>query len=70
MEVTRERPSDDDPVVAAYKKDVDRSLLERNLQLTPTERVEQLQRFVALMAELQEAGARARTTDQGSEPRS
>ena len=53
-------PVTPDPVVEAYKRDVDRSLLVRNLRLTPTQRVEQLQRFVAVMAELQEAGQRAR----------
>ncbi len=54
-----------DPVVEAYKKDVDRSLLDRNLQLTPTERIEQLQRFVAFMIELQQAGERARASAHG-----
>lgn len=49
-----ERP---DPVVEAYKRDVDRTLFERNLQLSPTERLEQLQRFVAFLAE---AGAATR----------
>ena len=49
-----------DPVVEAYKRDVDRTLFDRNLLLTPTERVEQLQRFVAFLFEVQLAGERQR----------
>jgi hypothetical protein len=56
-----EPPDAPDPVVEAYKSGVDRTLFERNLRLTPTERVEQLQRFVRFLAEA--AAARARTTD-------
>jgi len=47
-----------DPLVEAYKKHIDRTLLERNLTLTPTERLEQLQRFVAFLVELQNAPRR------------
>lgn len=46
-----------DPVVEVFKRDVDRTLFERNLRLTPSERIEQLQRFVAFIAEAQ-AGVR------------
>ena len=38
-----------DPVIEAYKKDVDRTLLRENLKLTPTQRIAkhaQMQRFV------------------------
>ena len=35
-----------DPVIEAYKKDVDRTLLRENLKLTPAQRVEKLQRFM------------------------
>ncbi|MEW6324642.1 MAG: hypothetical protein AB1515_04580 [Nitrospirota bacterium] len=51
---------DPDPVIEAYKKDVDRTLLRENLKLTVEER------FLALMAlqrtaeEMQRAGARSR----------
>ena len=41
-------PADSDPVVEAYKKDIDRTLIRENLKLTPSQRVEkliQLQRF-------------------------
>lgn len=34
--------SDPDPVIEAYKKDVDRTLLRENLKLTTTERVEKM----------------------------
>ncbi len=37
-------PADDlDPVIEAYKKDVDRTLLRENLKLTPEERVRKAQ---------------------------
>lgn len=52
-----------DPVVELYKRDVDRTLFERNLRLTPSERLEQLQRFVALIFELQQARRAARSRD-------
>jgi hypothetical protein len=51
---------DSDPVVEAYKQDVDRTLLRRNLRLTPEERFlqhDELQRFAA---ELRRAGKAAR----------
>lgn len=48
-----------DPVVEAYKRDVDGTLLDRNLALSHTERVEQLQRFVAFLYELQQARRRS-----------
>ena len=54
-----------DPVVEAYKRDVDRTLFERNLQLTPSERIEQLQRAVAFLCEVQRAGRAAHAADHG-----
>jgi hypothetical protein len=39
-----------DPVIEAYKKDVDRTLLRENLKLTPQQRIDNLlamQRFAA-----------------------
>lgn len=35
-----------DPVIEAYKRDVDRTLLRENLKLTPGERLRKLQSFV------------------------
>jgi len=49
-----------DPVVAAYLKDVDRSLLRSNLRLSPEERIRKLQDFVRTLAVLREAGRRAK----------
>ncbi|HET7293580.1 MAG TPA: hypothetical protein VFM88_14240 [Vicinamibacteria bacterium] len=45
-----------DPVIEAYKKDVDRTLLRENLRLTPDER---LRKLTAFMRSLQ--GVRAAT---------
>ena len=47
-----------DPVIEAYKKDVDRTLIREMLTLTPEERILKLQDFVAFAIELQEAGRR------------
>lgn len=49
-----------DPVIEAYKKDVDRTLIREMLKLTPEERILKLQGFVALAVELQNAGRRLR----------
>ena len=49
------------PVIEAYKKDVDRTLLRENLKLTPDQRLDKLQGFVGLVADLREAGRRARS---------
>ena len=45
-----------DPVIEAYKKDVDRTLLRENLKLTPEQRVRRLIRFLKLLGELRRAG--------------
>lgn len=52
----------DDPVIARYLRDVDRSLLRRNLALTPQQRLEQLQQLARLAEELRRAGERLRRT--------
>ena len=44
-----------DPVVEAYKVDIDRSLLRENLQRSPTERVERLQRAVHAILALKQS---------------
>jgi len=49
-----------DPVVEAYKKDVDRTLIREMLTLTPEERILKLQDFVAFAVELQKAGRQLR----------
>ena len=50
-----------DPVVEAYKKDVDRTLLRENLKLSPEARLRKLQDFVAFAAVLRDAGRQSRT---------
>jgi hypothetical protein len=45
-----------DPVIEAYKKDVDRTLIREMLKLTPEERILKLQDFVLFAIELQKAG--------------
>jgi hypothetical protein len=52
---------DPDPVIEAYKKDVDRTLLRENLKLTPEARLRKLQDFIAFAAALRQAGRRSRT---------
>lgn len=49
-----------DPVIEAYKKDVDRTLLRENLKLSPTERLIQAQKHLEFAIELQRAMKRAR----------
>ncbi len=49
-----------DPVVEAYKKDVDRTLLIKNLTLSPAERAEKFLDFMRFLAEMRRAGQRVR----------
>lgn len=49
-----------DPVVELYKKDIDRSLLRRNLEKTPTQRILDLQELLRLAEEVRRAGREAR----------
>jgi hypothetical protein len=49
-----------DPVIEAYKRDVDRSLLRRNLRLSPEERIENAMELQRLAAEVRRAGIEAR----------
>ena len=51
-----------DPIVEAYKRDVDRTLLRQNLRRSVTERVENLIALQELAAEARRAG-RARERD-------
>lgn len=53
-------PDAHDPVVEAYKKHVDRSLLRENLRLSVEERLEKFLRNMSLIRELQAAGDRLR----------
>jgi len=60
-EILRKYGIEPDPVIEAYKKDVDRTLLRENLKLTPDQRLDKLQDFAGFVADLQEAGRRARS---------
>lgn len=51
-----------DPVVEAYKRDIDRSLLRENLKLTPAERARKFRRFMKLCFELRGAAWRKEVT--------
>ena len=51
---------DPDPVIEAFKKDIDRTLLRENLKLTPEQRLLKLQDFVKFTAALRQAGRQAR----------
>jgi hypothetical protein len=48
-----------DPVIEAYKKDVDRTLLRENLRLTVEERFEKLVQLARFADELRRAGREA-----------
>ncbi len=51
-----------DPVVEAFKRDIDRSLLRRNLEKTVDERLRSLQALARLADEAHRAGRAARAT--------
>ena len=55
-----DEPFEPDPVIEAYKRDVDRTLFRHNLKLTPHQRLEKLQEHVAFIFECRAAGERAR----------
>jgi len=52
-------PIERDPVVEAYKKDIDRTLLRENLKLTVEERLRNLMRLQRFAEEMRKAGRRA-----------
>lgn len=47
-----------DPVIEAYKRDVDRTLLRQNLMRTPEERWRVIARATQLAREMRQAGAK------------
>ena len=47
-----------DPVIEAYKKHVDRTILRENLKLSPQERSEKFQSFMRSIWQLREAASR------------
>ncbi len=48
-----------EPVIEAYKKDVDRTLLRENLKLTPEQRIRKMMAALAFAEELRRAGKEA-----------
>ncbi|HEY7308127.1 MAG TPA: hypothetical protein VH643_02085 [Gemmataceae bacterium] len=52
-----------DPVIEAYKKDVDRTLLRENLKLTVEQRFEKFESFMIAVYELREAGRKMREAE-------
>lgn len=58
--MARELPFPKDPVIEAYKKDVDRTLLRENLKLTVTQRFEKLMAMQRFAEEMRRAGKDAR----------
>lgn len=56
------RPDDlpPDPVIEAYKKDVDRTLIRENLRRTPDERARNLMALQRAAEELRKAGRKAK----------
>jgi hypothetical protein len=57
------RPFPYDPVIEAYKRDVDRTMLRENLRLTPHRRAENMIRALRLADEFRRAGAAARSPE-------
>ncbi len=51
-----EQPLPADPVIEAYKKDIDRTLIRENLRLTPEERLLKLHRLQRFAEEIRRAG--------------
>ena len=47
-----------DPVIEAYKRDVDRTLLRENLKLSPQQRSEKFRRAMRLVFELKRSAKR------------
>jgi hypothetical protein len=55
-----EQPLEPDPVIEAYKKDVDRTLIRENLKLSHEERLLKLMQLQRFAEELRRAGRRAK----------
>ena len=55
-------PFESDPVIEAYKKDVDRTLLRANLRRTVTERIEALMELQKLADAARRAGQKSNSS--------
>jgi len=58
-----ESKHDLDPVIEAYKKDIDLTLIRHNLRLTVDQRFQQLMEMQRFAEELQNAERKARSND-------
>lgn len=56
-----QQPLAPDPLIEAYKKDIDRTLLRENLKLSPEERLRKLMQLQRFADELRRAGRRLRS---------
>ena len=61
MSMDRAPRRDPDPVVEAYKKDIDRTLIRENLKLTVEERFRKAMALARFAEELRRAGREARS---------
>ncbi len=61
MTAIDDEPFETDPVIEAYKADIDRTLIRERLERTPAERVLDLVKLAGLAEELARAGAALRT---------
>lgn len=57
-----EAGKDVDPVIEAYKKDIDVTLIRENLRLTVDQRFQQLMKLQQFAEDLRRAGRKARRT--------
>ena len=60
MKDSPEKLKDLDPVIEAYKKDIDVTLIRENLRLTVDQRFEQLMKIQQFAEDLRNAGRKAR----------
>jgi hypothetical protein len=56
-------PFEPDPVIDAYKKDVDQTLLIENLKLTPAERLQRIQDMIDFMEQVRGAARNAKPAE-------
>lgn len=60
MKDSLEKVTDLDPVIEAYKKDIDVTLIRENLRLTVDQRFQQLMKLQQFAEDLRRAGRKAR----------
>ncbi len=61
-EILRSAGFEPDPVIEAFKKDVDRTLIRENLKLTVEQRIEQLMGLMRFAHEIRGTACRKRTS--------